>query len=65
MEQPLISAIIPVCIRLNMEEGWLRFLLIGSTSVIMTVLCSYLFTMQASEKEMIKEYSRKIFQKWT
>lgn len=65
LKMAVLSAIIPVCMRLNMEEGWLRFLLIGFTSVIMTVLCSYLFTMQASEKEMIKEYSKKIFQKWT
>ena len=56
----VLSAIIPTIIRLNMDEGWLRFLLIGSTSVVMTTLCSYLFAMQASEKEMIKEYVRKI-----
>lgn len=56
----VLSAIIPLAIRLTMDEGWLRFLLVGTTSVIMTTLSSYLFAMQSSEKEMIKEYVRKI-----
>ncbi|MBO7067104.1 MAG: hypothetical protein J6W52_00245 [Bacteroidaceae bacterium] len=53
------TIIIPLTIRLSMEEGWLRFLLIGTTSVLMTILCSYQFTMQTSEKEMLKEYLKK------
>ena len=60
-----ISVIIPLVIRLNMEDGWPRFLLIGTTSVLMTALCSYLFALQATEKEMAKEYCEKITQKWT
>ena len=60
-----ITVIIPLVIRLNMEDGWPRFLLIGTTSVLMTALCSYLFALQATEKEMAKEYCEKITQKWT
>ena len=54
------SAVVPLAVRLTMDEGWLRFLLIGITSVIMTGLCSYRFAMQSSEKEMIKEYVKKV-----
>lgn len=60
-----LSALIPLAIRLNMEEGWPRFLLIGTASVLMTALCSYLFALQTTEKEMAKEYCKKITQKWT
>ena len=59
----ILSAIIPLAIRLTMDEGWARFLLIGTTSVIMTTFFSYQFAMQTSEKEMIKEYCRKLSQK--
>jgi hypothetical protein len=56
----VLSSIIPLAIRLGMDEGWLRFLLISVTCVVMTTLCSFLFTMHVSEREMIKEYIRKI-----
>ena len=59
----VLSAIIPTIIRFNMEEGWVRFLLIGFTSVFMTTFCSYKFAMQPTEKEMIKEYCRKLLSK--
>ena len=59
----VLSAIIPTIIRFNMEEGRVRFLLIGFTSVFMTTFCSYKFAMQPTEKEMIKEYCRKLLSK--
>lgn len=54
-----LSAIIPLAIRLTMDEGWIRFLLIGATSVLMTILCSYFISLHSSEREMLKEYIRK------
>ena len=54
-----LSSIIPLAIRLTMDEGWIRFLLVGSTSVLMTILCSYFISLHSSEREMLKEYIRK------
>ena len=54
-----LSAIIPLSIRLTMDEGWVRFLLIGTTSVLTTTLCSYRFALHDTEREMIKEYCKK------
>lgn len=56
----LLSSVLPVIIRLNLDEGWPRFLLISFTCVVMTVLCSYLLVMQPTEKEMLKEYAKKV-----
>ena len=55
-----LSAVIPAIIHYNMEEGWARFLLTSSSCLVMSTLCSYLFALQPTEKEMIKEYIRKI-----
>lgn len=58
-----VAIIIPLGLRLSMDEGWLRFLLIGFSSVAMTTLCSYLYALQNTEKKMVNEYCKRIFHK--
>lgn len=60
IKMTLLAAIIPAFIRLNMEDGLLRFLLIGTSCVVMTTICCYRLVLQPSEKELVKEYCKRI-----
>ena len=55
--------IIPLLIRLNMEESFLRFLLVGMLDVFMALLLTYYIILNKSEKSLITKYLYKKYAK--
>lgn len=55
----VLSALIPICIKLSMEESWQRFLLIGTTSVVSTALFSYSLAFTKQERNYLLDMVRR------
>lgn len=57
----IVSSIIPFIIHVSMEQSLLRFLIVGSVSVICTTITIWIYAMNDVTKNMIKEMiSRKL-----
>lgn len=51
----IVSSIVPVYIHRNMEEGFLRFIIVGLVCVMMLLLCSYIIVFNKQEKKYVRD----------
>lgn len=51
----LVSVVIPVFLHSQFEEGWLRFLIIGVTSLVMVSVCAFFLGLTKGERRFITD----------
>lgn len=57
------SFIVPLLICFNMEDGLLRFFIVVPVGILSTIVCSYLFGLSQSEKELVIVQGKKLMTK--